>query len=357
MLGLPWPRHGFADSRSLRERADAKGLVFGCAVKSPQLGTDMPYTDLIATQANMLVHEYELKRKNVEPSPGQYVFAGADKAMNFAADNGQAVRGHTLCWFQANPDWLEDALMVPVAQREQLLISYIDRVIDRYGSRMQSWDVVNEVIEPQQADWNGMRTDNPWWRALGERHIDIAFHAAKEKAGEAKLYLNDYSVENDVRWNEDRRNTTLRLLERLKKRDVPIEGYGIQGHLKPYRDRFEPEVFAKFLRELEGFGLQVMVTEFDVADVDGPADPAERDADIAAVTKSFLDTALDSPACAGVLCWGITDEYSWLSDLEKYKRADGTKTRGLPYDDQYRPKPMWDAIAAALDAAPARVPT
>jgi endo-1,4-beta-xylanase len=35
-------------------------------------------------------------------------------------------------------------------------------------------------------------------------------------------------------------------------------------------------------------------------------------------------------------------------------RADGLPKRPLPYDDDYRPKPLREAIAAALRAAPAR---
>jgi len=34
----------------------------------------------------------------------------------------------------------------------------------------------------------------------------------------------------------------------------------------------------------------------------------------------------------------------------------GAAVRGLPYSTDYKLKPAWHAIAAALDAAPARTP-
>ncbi|WP_182422178.1 endo-1,4-beta-xylanase [Aureimonas sp. ME7] len=343
-----------AQPSSLRQRAEAKGLLFGCAVKSTALRNDPDYVRAILEDADILVHEYELKRKNVEPKEGQYTFEGADAVMDFAGSHGLKVRGHTLCWYAANPDWLANALQGPMAERERLLVSYIQTVMDRYRGKMQSWDVVNEAVEPDQWNWNGMRRDNVWWQAFGEDYIGLAFRTAKEHGDGAPLYLCDYGVESDVRWNERRRTAILNLIERLRARDVPIDGFAIQGHLKPFQASFEPEVFARFMRELEGFGLQTMVSELDVADIDGPDDPGKRDAEVAAVTKSFLDTALSFRSMTGVLCWGISDRYSWMSDIAPYKRADGTRSRVLPYDDGYRRKPMWQAIADALDGAPAR---
>jgi endo-1,4-beta-xylanase len=48
----------------------------------------------------------------------------------------------------------------------------------------------------------------------------------------------------------------------------------------------------------------------------------------------------------------MVDKYSWLQTLTP--RADGGPKRPLPYGDDYRPKPLRTAMAAALTAAPAR---
>jgi endo-1,4-beta-xylanase len=340
---------------SMKDKASAKGLLYGCAVGSPNLKKDLPFAEAVSQDAAILVHEYELKRKNVQPKPKGFSFSGADHVMAFAQRNNLKVRGHTLCWYAANPDWLQGALeSTAMPAREKLLTDYIDIVVRRYAGRMHSWDVVNEAVEPGDWQWDGMRSSSMWYQAFGENYIALAFDAARAADPNTPLYLNDYSIENNVRWNETRRVAILKLLDRLKAKNVPIDGFGIQGHLKPYRDSFDQEVFAKFLKELEGYDLKLMITEFDVADIQGPADPAKRDAEIAAVTKSFLDVALASPAMTGVLTWGLSDRYSWLSSYPDYKWPDGQLSRVLPYDGNMVRKPMWQAMADAFDAAPVR---
>ena len=144
----------------------------------------------------------------------------------------------------------------------------------------------------------------------------------------------------------------LKLLDRLMGRGVPIDAIGIQGHLKPYKEPFNQRLFADFLDRLSGYGLKLAITELDIADRGGPPNPDKRDREVAAFGKAFLDVALDNPAMESVLCWGISDQYSWLSTYPEYKWPDGQLSRGLPFDGKMARKPLWDAIAGALDQAP-----
>jgi endo-1,4-beta-xylanase len=91
-----------------------------------------------------------------------------------------------------------------------------------------------------------------------------------------------------------------------------------------------------------------------VLDDDLPADVAERDAAIADATRLYLDTALQEPAVASVITFGLSDRYTWLQ--EDYPREDGEARRPLPFDDALAPKPMYDALLGALEAAPEREP-
>ena len=83
-----------------------------------------------------------------------------------------------------------------------------------------------------------------------------------------------------------------------------------------------------------------------------PADVATRDRDVAAFARGYLDVMLSYPQLRELLAWGMTDRYSWLRGFEP--RADGQVTRGLPYDTQFAPKPLYAAIRDALAAAPKR---
>jgi endo-1,4-beta-xylanase len=56
-----------------------------------------------------------------------------------------------------------------------------------------------------------------------------------------------------------------------------------------------------------------------------------------------------------LLCWGLMDTHTWLQG--RNPRADGLPKRPTPYDNHYQPKPLRDAMAAALRAAPPRKPS
>ena len=338
----------------LAAHARKSGRYFGAAIKSRQLREDPDFTAAIARECDMVVQEYELKRGTTEPKPGKYDFSGADQIIAFAQEHGMRARGHALVWYAAQPPWLEPALKrADNAGREELMTSYIDTAMRRYAGKIREWDVVNEAIEPNDGRADGMRAKSMWLDALGEDYIDIAFHRAREVDPRPMRFLTDFGLEHDSPRCERRRTAMLKLLDRLMARGVPIDAIGIQGHLKPYREGFNQAVFARFLEQLNGYGLALSVTEFDIADRGGPPNPDKRDREVASVAKAFLDVALDNPAMRSVLCWGLSDRYSWLSNFKDYKWPDGQLSRGLPLDGQMRRKPLWDAIAAAFDAAPA----
>lgn len=339
----------------LAAHAQRTGRHFGAAVKSRLLRDDAAFRAAILRECDMLVEEYELKRGTTEPRPGRYDFSGADQIIDFAQQHGMRARGHALVWYAANPPWLEPALKAGNArQRQDLVTAYIDVAMRRYAGRIAEWDVVNEALEPNQGRADGMRMDSMWMRSLGEHYIDIAFHTARAADPDAMLFLTDFGLEQDSPRCERRRTALLKLLDRLMTRGVPIDAIGIQGHLKPYKEPFNERLFADFLQALRGYGLRLSITEFDIADRGGPPNPGKRDREVASVAKAFLDVALDNPAMGSILCWGLSDRYSWLSNFPDYKWPDGQLSRGLPLDGNMARKPLWDAIAAAFDDAPVR---
>ena len=68
----------------------------------------------------------------------------------------------------------------------------------------------------------------------------------------------------------------------------------------------------------------------------------------------MLDVALDEPAVTAVTTWGLSDRYTYENADRAFRRDDGLASRPLPYDSALRPKPMRDALARALAAAPDR---
>lgn len=342
------PGRAVAEESSLASSAAAKGLLYGCAVGSDRLAADAPFAALVAAQAGILVPEWELKRNMVQPSEGQWNFSGGDALYAFAAKHGMKFRGHTLVWYYGTPPWLEQKLQA--APSEDLLTGMITQSCKHFRGRVHSWDVLNEVVEPLEGHPDGLRIKSPWYEAFGDSYLATSFHAAREADPGALLFYGDYDVEMDAGWQEERRTAVLKVLESLKKHNAPIDAFGVQGHLKPYKAGFDEEIYARFLRDVAGFGLKIMVTEFDVADKGGPADIVRRDMEVASITRSFMDVSLDNPAMLGVLNWGLSDRYSWLSNYPDYKWPDGQLSRGLPYDGDLKPKPMRQALAEAFAA-------
>jgi endo-1,4-beta-xylanase len=324
------------ESRSLKSIAASKGIVFGTAAATYEL----KHRDFVVAALRdcaQFVPEYEMKRDALEPQRGQYNFTDLDALFAFAALNGLSMRGHPLVWYYANPPWLEPALKA--RRDERLMTSFIQTVMQRY--RMVSVDVVNEAIA---TDGNGLRP-SMWLDAFGPRYIDMAFHAARAANPVTKLIYNDWGCEQGP--NDRFRATTLKLLDGLIARRVPIDGLGLQGHLEAFGPKVDQRKLHSFLEEVRARGLSIMVTELDVLDSGGPSNVAQRDSAVADEARRFLDVVLDNPATNTVLTWSLSDRYVDPPDEWKLKLM-GFRYRKMPYDDQMRKKPLWNAIAQSL---------
>ncbi len=356
---------------ALNALAAAKGLRFGSCLGTGPSGAprqpgvtgtranqfdDPALRELFVRECGILVPENELKWYAIRPDAATFDFARADKLMTFVADNNLLVRGHTLLWNRNEwmPAWTQshDFGARPGSEAERLLTEHITTVVTRYP-QIFSWDVVNETIDPR----TGEMTDSVFTKHIGPEVIDIAFHAARAAAPKAQLVYNDY-----MSWgpgNATHRAGVLKLLERLKENNVPIDALGVQAHIGPGASATTPTLtpsdeveWRKFLDAATGMGLDLVITEFDEGDQNLPANIALRDAAVADVARRYLDIMLSYRQLRYVMAWGLVDKYSWLRD--RWPRADGLPKRPSLYDDDYRPKPLREAVAAAFRAASTR---
>lgn len=335
-----------AQQQPLKTIAQARGITFGSATATYEL-QDPAFAQLLASQAAQLVPEYEMKRDVLEPEPGRYDFSALDQLFGFAARNRLSMRGHTLVWYYANPPWLKP--MLEARRSERLMTDHIQAVLKRYS--MASVDVVNEALQPPgeaAARPDGLRP-SLWLDAFGPGYIDLAFHAARAASPSTMLVYNEWGFEQGGPENDRFRATTLRFLDGLLKRKVPIDALGIQGHLSAFGNRVDQSKLARFLQEIRDRGLIVLVTELDVDDTGGPYSIVARDQGVADEARRFLDVVLDCPATRAVLTWSLSDRYVDPPDDWKLKLA-GWRFRKTPYDAALRSKPLRDAIAQAFAA-------
>lgn len=336
-------------SDSLQAHAAARGMFFGSAVFDEALAKDSALAAIVRAECGMIASEWSFKWDTLQPQRGRFNFAPADALLAFAAKSQLRLRGHTLVWHEANPQWLEAALSPQTG--EALLTNHVARVASHFRGRLPHWDVVNEPLHPEDGPPLGLR-DTPWFRALGPGYIDLAFHSAAGADPGALLVLNEFGLDYAIPWQERRRGALLELLSKLLAHGVPVQAVGLQAHLDAAEPALNQTVLSRFVADIARLGLKVIVTELDVRDDRLPADIASRDAAVAAHARAWLAAVLPNPAVLGVLTWGLSDQRSWLN--ERFPRRDGLAQRALPLDAALARKPLWSAIAAALDEAPVR---
>ena len=340
---------------SLAALARRTGRRFGSTVGAgPSKGltgsfADPRYRALLAAQCDVIVPENELKWTRIRPSAARFEYRGADRLLAFAEEHRMAYRGHTLLWHHPRwtPAWVfkHDFGANPKTEAERMIREHISKVCRRYGTRIYSYDVVNETIDNE----TGVMRETPFSKHLtGEGVCDLAFHVAREAAPHAQLVYNDY-----MSWtpgSAKHRAGVLKLLEGFRRRGTPVDALGIQAHIGggDLSTRQEAE-WRRFLDEVVAMDYDLMISEMDINDRYLPPEITGRDRTIADVARAYLDLMLGYRQMGDILMWGMVDRYSWLQGFTP--RTDKLPLRPTPYDSEFKPKLLREAIAAALAAA------
>ena len=352
-----------ASSASLNQLAERSGRRFGSAVMWAPPGTDTgsltnpAYARLLESECALLVPENQLKWQWVRRTPGAFDFRAFDAIADYAAAHNFMLRGHTLFWTPTKwyPKWLADYDFgpQPAAAAEKILTEHVRTICGRYGTRIYSYDVVNEAVQPE----TGAIRDTNVTRALGgERFLDLMFHTAREAAPHAQLVYNDYMSWERTSDDERHMAGVLKLLDGFRKRGTPVDALGVQSHIRLLKPQPVAQLvreaegpWRRFIDEIVGMGYKLLITEFDVNDHAAPKDIRIRDQMVADYGRAYLDLMLSYPQLRDVLAWGMTDRYSWLNNFDP--RSDHAMKRGTPYDNNFRPKPLRAAMADAFGSA------
>jgi len=340
-------------SVSLAAAARHTGRFYGSAVRIDQVNAEPDLRDVVLRECAYLVPEIEMNWDQIEPTRGQLEFAKMDDLASFAIANGKRVRGHTLLWHLAVPDWAVSQLRE--TQDWNVIARYFGSVIPRYGDVISQWEVVNEPIDPGRRS-DGLR-DDIFLAVFGPQYINRALAQARMFAPHAQLIVNDYGLEYDTPEERDLRELRLKSVERSKLENAPIDALGMQGHLDLRKGHISAPDISAFMRSVADLGLSVVVTELDVKEGDYVASVQDRDRHVADEVRRYLDVVLSERGVLGVTTWGLSDRHSWLQiTLEDFARFPGAWSngsspgvnRGLPFDAAMQPKPMFYALRDAL---------
>ncbi len=325
--------------QSLRDAAESAGVLVGAAVNVHYL-SESAYTSTLAREFNLLEPEDAMKWRDLHPSEKIFDFGPADRIVEFAKKHNMKVRGHTLLWASHNPEWLTQGNYTR-EQLSDLLHDHIRQVVGHYRGQVFAWDVVNEAFEE-----HGWLRNSIWYNDPGigaGKHSDYiaqAFRWAHQADPDALLFYNDAEIEE-----VNRKSTAVyRMVKRFKQQGVPIDGIGLQMHILHGRPNVES--IAANIARFSKLGIQVHITEMDVALPVDQNGKVVNPADLQWQANLYRDIAracLQSRGCTAIQTWGFTDKYSWIG-----WKTHKTKGAALLFDQEYKPKPAYEALKEVL---------
>lgn len=348
LTGIAASVHAAGQSRSnLKDLGAASGTTIGTALTLKCL-SDAQYVAFVLDNFSLITPGVELKWPALRPSPDTFNFTNADKLIAWARAHSLEIHGHNLCWQVFNPDWF--ATTLTHANAQQYLATHITTVMRRYKGQIATWDVVNEPIGIWQNRPDGLRL-GPWLDLLGPEYIDVAFHAAKDADPAPLRILNLNGAERQDGFGDRTRAATLTLIQQLLKRGVPVQGIGLEAHLRaPYAANHAPLI--RFVSQIRELGLQVLVTEFDISDTDVQGDASRVKNEVASSYANFLTSIYPVAQPRRIIFATPADRYSWYDDLAKtepsFRRSDGAPHHAGLVDANLNASPALASVRAAI---------
>ena len=365
--------------KSLKEAFAGKFLI-GCA--DDLTSNNDAYQANIKAQYDIVTPENCMKPQPIHPSEDTYNFKITDAMVDWCEKNGLKVWGHTLAWHAQTPAWFfqavnpktveaqparrqgggfdpnaprlsmdkmwENSIKGDLASKKvalERLEKHIKTVVGRYKGRIIGWDVFNEsIIDGGDGMTEGLRNFS-WYKVAGPEVLTKAFKWAHQADPKAKLYYNDYNIEQGAVQNKGKHASSMLLLKRLIKEGAPITGVGIQGHWHLDTNLADVE---KAIENYASLGLKVSITELDVTatgDNSGAFGVNQGDRKISAenyqkqaeVYKKLFEIFMrHSNVVERVTFWGLSDTRSWRRGQD-----------ALLFDGQLNPKPAFKAVIEA----------
>jgi endo-1,4-beta-xylanase len=319
----------------------------GTAVSRNDTDMSSQTAQLIIKHFTAMVADNDQKMDVVQPVEGRFNWDAPDAIINFGEMTGMRLRWHPLIQHTQNPEWIfqDKANPARAVSRDvlnQRLKTYIQTIVRRYKNRVESYNVVSDVL----SDKAGLRTGaegSKWHEILGPEYIDNAFRWVKEIDPSAELVINEYGLEDPRK-----RQEMINLVRGMKQRGVPVDAVGWQMHI----DLRSPTVaqIREAIDQIAAAGVKVMITGLDISiyssNTEAKKEPtaailleqAQRYKDIFAM---FRDQARKGSLADMVIIWGPTDATTWRSQYPVPGRTDAP----LLFDNRLQAKPaFWGLV-------------
>ncbi|WP_294634688.1 bifunctional endo-1,4-beta-xylanase/feruloyl esterase [uncultured Bacteroides sp.] len=315
---------------------------------------------LIKKDFNSITAENDMKPQLTEPESGKFSWENADKIADFCRANGIKLRGHCLMWHAQIGEWMYRDAKGELVSKETLfknMKQHITAIVQRYKDVIYAWDVVNEAIS--DGGWQGgpriagqkpsPYRNSPLYQIAGDEFIKKAFIYAREADPDVLLFYNDYNAADPAK-----RDRIYNMVKAMKEEGIPIDGIGMQGHYNIYGPSMEDVDAA--ITKYSTLVKHIHITELDIRaneEMGGQLNFSRGGADISQVVKALQEDQYTrlfrvlrkhKEVIDNVTFWNLSDRDSWL----------GARNYPLPYDENYKPKRVYNLIKdfdPALDNA------
>jgi endo-1,4-beta-xylanase len=282
--------------------------------------------ELLKKHHNVVTFGNEMKPESLQRTKGSFSFSIADRMVENVLKEGLKIHGHTLVWHSQSPQWMNQSAKDVYLSREEALENlrtHIKTVMEHFGDKVISWDVVNEAMNDNPSnpeDWRKALRQSPWYHAIGDDYVEQAFLAAREVLDahpewDIKLYYNDYNLDNQ---NKSRAVYSMvkELNEKYQKSNpgkLLIDGVGMQAH---YSLNTNPANVELSLERFISLGVEVSITELDIM-----AGTNNELTEKQAIQQGHLYAELfsifkkHSDNIVRVTFWGMDDGTSWRSSM------------------------------------------
>ena len=260
-------------------------------------------------------------------SPYEYRRPPTDPVVDFCEAKGIDMNGHAIIYGMrrwGHPEWM------PAERKamEPLFEAHVKTLAQRYGARIQRWDVVNESID--QAN-RGVMPDDYTFKTY--------VWAAKYFPATVRFGINDC----DMHWGPSRRY--VEIARDLIDRGARVDLVGVQMHIfNPKEsksiadgaDILTPKKLYAVLDCLREAERPIHISEVTVS---APDDTPAGHAVQAAIVRNLYRLWFSYPASMGITWWNVVDGGA----------APGEPSFSGIYDKEMNPKPVYQTLDALIN--------
>lgn len=323
-------------SQTISYLKDVLKFKFGASVNPTLLTGNIAYRNLFDNEFQSVTAENMMKMGQIHPEKDRFDWIKADIIVDAAQKNKQRIHGHTLIWHSNIPTWLVN-FQGDQKSWETVIKTHIQTVVQYYKGKVDSWDVVNEAFND-----NGTLRSSLFKEKLGDDYLAKCFTWAREADPNVLLFYNDYGQE----YAPAKLQAILNLVVDFKKRNIPIDGIGLQMHINI--NSSETGIASAIQKSAET-GLLVHLSELDVAVNPSVNENFVYD-DQAKLKQSnkfiyVFNTFRKIPTGQqfGITTWNIGDTDTWLRPFKKTQ-----KEFPMLFDENYKRKAIYEGLYKAV---------